>query len=1187
MYQLKEIGKIVSDTEHTVISIKADYRKALKNLELFSHVHIFYADFQEPGWSLQKRIIHIQKVDRKRGIIIAESDKKRLAENILFDMKPYFPCEDSLKELIHTRGRERAIELVRNTSQNGFEVEAMGMIRQVNGESYVQLKELGLIETPYIKLFWWFHKFDSELYRKATECNPPYENAPRSGIFSTRSPVRPNPIAMTIVKVLRADYEKKRLYIEGIESFDQTPCLGYASYQSQEDCIINCTVPEWLSHWPQWIENSKDENKDEKNCEDTQEDTTEVIREDTREDIREDIREDTSKDEKLETLWKEFQKDQINPRIEKTEHREQEHWKEIVIQGARENNLRGVNVVIPYGKITVVVGVSGSGKSSLVNDTIYVECRRRMENLTNNRNLLQKPNVESIRGCIPAVIIKQDTIRGNSLSTIGTYTNAYDYLRIIYASIGTRHCPNCGGEIIPLTREKILSLLHSFDQVEIFDLTKSKINGNTLEESMDKALSMGGGAFYMKLPEKGFILLQTKQMCYRCNHLMLELTPQNFSYRNPDSRCPVCHGTGETLELDLHKIINQPQLSLLDGASSFYGKLRAFLQKPNANWIKGQVFGLAETLEEDLEKPWKDLKPEFKEMLLYGSGEKVVTFRYQNVKNGRNGEIIRPVEGITQIISRINSDHPDAKTIDRFLSQVPCSACHGERLEGEGRTTTVHQIRYPQASAMNFYELARFCDQLFKDLSIEEIRKIETPLSALYEITEAAQKLGIGYLPLNRDTGKLSGGERQRVKLLGALINHISGILYIFDEPSKGLHPKDYHKVANLLQSLKEEGNTILLVEHNEDMIRIADYLIEIGPGAGKHGGLLVGEGTLPAMLSLSRTQISKYMMQERKRTQPYMKQDLEKLSYVKMEHLISGNLKNISIEFPQNAFTCICGVSGSGKSTLMKGEIFEQAKRKRQFSEVVLVDQLSVGKTSKSIIATYTGIMDMIRFELSSTMQAVEKGMDERYFSFNGTLGQCQSCHGDGRIKVKFMEDTEVPCPDCNGKRYRKEILEIRYNEKNIDDLLNMSIEEAILFWSSREEIALKLKSLQKTGLGYLLLGQSTASLSGGEAARLRLSKELVTKTNSNVLYLLDEPTTGLHFSDIGHLLELICEMVKSGNTVMAIEHNKYFIHNCDWIIELGPGAGEDGGQVIYQGKINLEWTESYHFKGNSVIDL
>lgn len=1169
MYDLAPIGKIECFGNQTRIQVDQKFNKALKYVDQFSHIHVFYISEKHEKLKMIKEVIKVSNVDIKNGCIISDTLIENLlvnptvnqtgtrTENIeqytLIDIKPYFPSEDRIKRPEYSRNfNENHMQIQKGDDESGYNISPLGMIRNLNGKMYIQLDQMIAVNAKHIIVYWWFDKFDKDIYRRVTECDPPYENAPKSGIFATRSPVRPNPIAMTVAQVIKVDQVNKRVYISEIESFDKTPCIGISEYDSAHNTLETCKLPQWLSHWPQYIkEINNNIIDDEVKIVDSE--LSKIIYERTV--LNQDS--DTSED-RHELIEKQHLEEQSTSSKPEAIH----------VYGARENNLKGIEVCVPYGKITAVVGVSGSGKSSLVNDTIYAECNRRMAYLGSNHNVLSKPKIDDMTGCIPTVIIQQDPIRGNSLSTVGTYSDAYDYLRMIYASISVRHCPNCGQEIIPLTSQKINALLN--EHSKIYDLEGNRITETSIENKVNTALEKGNGACYAELEKGNKVLLQTKQKCFHCDTLMFEMTPSTFSYIDPDCRCPVCNGTGKVMTVDENKLIEHPELSILDGASSVYGKLRTFRDNPNANWLKGQVIGLADMMNIDLEKPWRELSDEFKKSILYGTNQEV-TYHYDNKKNGRNGEITRQVEGLVKSIERLYEKNPTSNIPEKYMTKVNCRTCGGERLRLEGRSATIFHVRYPEAAKMTFSEIEGFCIMLKKNLAIEEFKKIENQVHSILEISKAAIQLGIGYLQLNQETATLSGGEVQRLKLLRAFRNHISGILYVFDEPSKGLHPTDYKKIVGLFKKLVDEGNTIIMVEHNEDLIKIADYIIEIGPGAGKKGGYLVGEGSLKAMLQHSGTQIRKYMGQNSNLRKAYKNEKIASLQFIEMNHLTYNNLQNVNVKFPINALTCICGVSGSGKSSLVKGEIFVRSQKRDDFKNVFMVDQAPIGKNSKSIIATYIGVMDLIRNDFSLTNEAKSLAMDSKYFSFNNPSGQCATCKGEGKIKIQFLENSYITCPDCKGKRYKKQILEIKYLDKNIDEILNMSVDEAIVFENQNDVILQKIVALQRVGLGYLKLGQGTSTLSGGESARLKLARELMGGTGKGNLYLLDEPTTGLHFSDIEYLIKLIRELINNGNTVIAIEHNKQFIGNCDWKIEMGPGASKNGGKIIYQG-INKE---------------
>lgn len=1129
MYNIYSIGTISANDHCTTVSLRSQYRKALKYLDRFSHIHIIYIVDNNDKVQLMSIIARVISVDMEDCSVIVEPVGNDLQEGILIDIKPYFPCEDSVKT-DHVISNELRYLKADKLDEDSYKLNSAGTIFNRSGEIYIQFNEMPVITSPYIKVLWWFSKFDSNMYRRTVECDPPYENAPRSGIFATRSPVRPNPIAMTVVRVIKADIDARRVYVDLNECFDNTPCLGVWNYGLNKDYVSNVQVPEWLDHWPEW----KTETSNYSDIDiDANSELSAIL----------EANKQSCDDDKKELLRS------------TDEERNQDH---LFIKGARVNNLKGINIKIPYGKITAVVGVSGSGKSSLVKDTVYAECRRRMGYLNSERNLLQKPDMEYMTGAIPAVMISQKEITAGSQSTVGTYSDAYDYLRIIYSVVGVRHCPHCGNEIIPLKEDTIIELLSRIDNAVICDLDKVPINGKSLDKKIEFALQAGKGAFYACIDNK-YVLFQTRDKCYRCDRIMFSLTPASFSYTNPESRCSLCSGKGTVMELDESLLIERPELSLLDGASSFWGRLRNFIASPNANWMKGQVIALANRMNIDLQLPWKKLPENYRRALIDGIDE-TVTFTYDNKKNGRRGEITRPVEGVRQIVRRLYDGSRNMDSITRYMKEQKCSCCQGERLNQEGRNVTIGRMRYPEVAAMSFTDISVLCKHLPEILGHIRYSQVRSYVIRLNELADAAIRLGIGYLELNRVTDTLSGGESQRLKLLTTIQNKMTGILYVLDEPSKGLHPDDYGRIAGMMKELVRNGNTVLMVEHNEDMIKIADNIIEIGPGAGENGGCLIGEGSLEAMINNNGTQTGRYLCSQYSKN----RHKIINKDFIELSGLNSNNLKNIDIRFPKNALTCICGVSGSGKSTLMKKEIYARMNSSNEFREVILMDQKPVGKTSRSVIATYMEVMDLIRNQFASTDEATELGLDDNVFSFNSEKGQCSVCKGEGRLKLPYTEDDTITCPECCGRRYKKNILNIRYKNKNIADVLDMTIEEACEYWSSNSEISRILNVIREVGLEYLKLGQSITTLSGGEASRIKLAKRLIKGKNSNTLFLFDEPTTGLHFSDIDKLTVLIRKIIDQGNTVIAIEHNRQFLEERDWMICLGPGAGQMGGTII-----------------------
>jgi excinuclease ABC subunit A len=1159
--RLKPVGTYKND----VILLDSAYSDGLLHLDTFSHAVVIYG---ENGF-VSCNTVAIDVVDVKNGMI--KTIRSCISDNSgIFDIKPYFPCEDRVKGSVSAESPQLQISRI---SDDGT-IKPVGSIGRREGEFVLKLHDVGaasIQNCSHIRIFWWFDRFDKHEYRKVTQCNPPYENAPRTGIFASRSPVRPNPIAVTTARILQAN--EKEIRVTGLDCLENTPLIGILPYDSSRDSIDGAVVPPWLEHWPKWVDDS-DYNFGKLS-------------------LRPSI---------LENMLKSKVDREIQPDLFSEKRVSGRKENVILIRGARQNNLKGIDVEIPYNRIIAVTGISGSGKSSLAFDTIYTECRRRFLDVTGSGETVGKPDFDSIDGVLPAVAVSQKSIGRNPRSTVGTFTEMYDWLRILFASIGVRHCPQCGEAVIPMSVDEMVALLSGCREVEITDMTRQTVTGDkphdgaqipkkprmaylfrdNTRQIVEKALQTGYGALWASVDGGEPMLLQTTQMCYHCDRIMFAKSPAMFSFNNPESMCPVCSGYGVKLEIDAALIISNPDISILDGASAWWGKLRSFKKNPNHNWMKGEILALADELNVDLEKPWKQLPENFRQQALYGSGGRTVTLTFKNEKSGRNGDITRPVEGACACIKRLYAENHSDRIADAFMQQSVCSCCGGERLNREGRLVTIGNIRFPQTTAMTIAQLKNWCEKMPEQLTNTELQAASALLQKLHRCLCSCIDLGLGYLTLDRSIPSLSGGELQRLKLVSQLGSDISGLLYVLDEPTSGLHPKDYHQLASSIRRLREHGNTVLLVEHNGDIIKIADQIIDVGPGAGIGGGYLVAQGTPAEIMNLEISETGRYLS-GKSRIAIAAPHDLTRKKWVRLSGIRRNNLKNIDVAFPISRITCVSGVSGSGKSTLVKGVLFPVVEKTLAgmrtdnycdsvdgadaFARVVLADQSPIGRTPRSVPATYMGIMDELRNLFATTAEAESLGLTSGHFSFNSPLGQCENCHGDGMTAVAFMDDLWVPCPVCAGRRYKDFVLKAKFDGLNIAEVLQMSITQAAAFFKAQPKLSQLLNTMIEVGLGYLQLGQNSATLSGGEAQRLKLAANFCIPQRGKTLYLLDEPTTGLHFIDIQNLLLLVSKLAAKGNTVVIIEHNLDVIRCVDWVIDLGPEGGESGGNVVAQG--------------------
>ncbi len=912
----------------------------------------------------------------------------------------------------------------------------------------------------------------------------------------------------------------------------------------------------------------------------------------------------------------------------------------LIVQGAREHNLKNISVKIPRNRLVVITGISGSGKSSLAFDTIYAEGQRRyVESLSAYARqflgLMEKPDVDFIDGLSPAISIEQKTTQKNPRSTVGTVTEIYDYMRLLFARIGHPHCYQCGKPISRQTPQQIVDSILTlpegsriqvlaplvrgrkgeyrelFEEIRREGFVRVRVDGTLhaldediklnkkvkhnievvvdrlkvaekvrqrLTESVEMALQMSGGLVMVNIIDQAQEVTFSEHFaCPDCGISFEELEPRMFSFNSPYGACPHCDGLGYKLEIDPRLVVPNPELSINRGAIAPIGEKRV-------SWQFEMIEGLARELNFDLDTPWKDLSEEVRQVILYGSGERKITFKFK--RQASYFEYASRFEGVIPNLYRRyrqTSSQNIRNWIGSFMNEMTCPRCQGARLRPEALGVTISGLNIAQVAALNIGQALEFFDQL--ELSEREQHIAQQILKEIRARLGFLLNVGLDYLSLDRSAGTLSGGEAQRIRLATQIGSQLVGVLYVLDEPSIGLHQRDNHRLIQTLKKLRDLGNTVLVVEHDRETIEQADFVIDLGPGAGRHGGEVVATGTPAEIAQNPRSLTGAYLAYQKVIPVP-KKRRSGSGKFLFLKGASGNNLKQIDVRFPLGTFICVTGVSGSGKSTLVNETLypilsrhFYQSKQVplpyqrieglEHVDKVIDIDQSPIGRTPRSNPATYTGLFTHIRELFARLPESKIRGYRQGRFSFNVKGGRCEACEGDGlkKIEMHFLPDVYVTCEVCRGKRYNRETLEIHYRGKSIADVLEMTVSEALEFFENIPPIRRKLETLHQVGLGYIHLGQPATTLSGGEAQRVKLATELSRIGTGKTVYILDEPTTGLHFEDIQLLLQVLNRLVDRGNTVIVIEHNLDVIKTADWIVDLGPEGGDRGGEIVAEG--------------------
>lgn len=916
--------------------------------------------------------------------------------------------------------------------------------------------------------------------------------------------------------------------------------------------------------------------------------------------------------------------------------------KEVIsIRGAKEHNLKNIDLDIPRNQFVVLTGLSGSGKSSLAFDTIYAEGQRRyMESLSSYARQflgqMEKPDVENIQGLSPAISIDQKTTNRNPRSTVGTVTEIYDYLRLLYARIGVPHCPKCGKVISRQTVDQMVDAIMKLPERTRFQLlapvvkgrkgqhikllekikksgfVRARIDGNLydlseeinldknkkhiieivvdrlvvregiekrLADSIETVLDLADGLLIVDVIGGEEMHFSQSFSCPDCGISMEEIEPRSFSFNNPFGACPDCFGLGYKMEFDLELMIPDPSISIADGAITVMGWQSCTDKK---SYTRAILDALAKEYGFDLHTPFNEMSEEARNIILYGTDGHSVKVYYK----GQRGEGVYDVafEGLVKNVQRRYRESSERMKAEyeAYMTVTPCDTCHGQRLKATSLAVTVGGLNIAQLCDMNIGKIAQF----FNEVQLTErqqligaqiLKEIHARIGFLIDV-------GLEYLSLSRATGTLSGGEAQRIRLATQIGSGLVGVAYILDEPSIGLHQRDNDKLIKTLKNLKDLGNSLIVVEHDEDTMLAADHIVDIGPGAGEHGGEVVAQGTPEEIMKAENSITGAYLSGKIKIPVPTERK--KPTGFLKVLGAAQNNLKNINVEIPLGVMTCVTGVSGSGKSSLINSIVYKRLAKElnrakvkagkhkgmegiEQLDKIIAIDQSPIGRTPRSNPATYTGVFDQIRELFAMTKDAKARGYNKGRFSFNKKGGRCEACSGDGIIKIEmhFLPDVYVPCEVCGGKRYNRETLEVKYKGKSIYDVLDMTVEEACKFFENVPSIYRKIKTLNDVGLSYIRLGQPSTTLSGGEAQRIKLATELSRRSTGKTIYVLDEPTTGLHFADVHKLVDILRKLSEGGNTVVVIEHNLEVIKTADYIIDMGPEGGDGGGTVIAQG--------------------